>query len=108
MDIPARERYRNKVDRDFTQGEPGENLDIYQSRNILITKALTSPTIAVSVSPITRHYHLERLHKSVIHDTSILLQNKFDGIAEFYIMDLEKRDEISFAYSNGQYTFQVI
>ncbi len=101
-DIPAREPIPEQGGSRFTQGEPGRELDIDQSV-ILITKALTSPTNRSVSLPYNKTLPSRASSQNLSYMIrQILLQNKFDGVAEFYIMDLEKRDEISFAYSNGQ------
>ena len=86
----------------FSQGESGRELDINRSitliqqalrssnqRRISLPYNRTSPPQASSIS-------LEYMIRQ------ILQQNEFDGVAEFYILDLDRRSEISIAFSDLQ------
>ena len=86
----------------FQLGSPGEVLDLERSIE-QITKALMSSTnrnanlVINNVSPPKPAMeNLEILLKQIID------RSRFDGLTEVYVLDLESRKEISFAYENGQ------
>jgi beta-lactamase class A len=82
----------------FREGNPGLVLDIERSIPLII-QALKSPTnrsvsliISEVSSPRPSFENLEMLLKQIID------RSGFDGLTEIFIMDLEKREEINFAY----------
>ncbi|MAT41124.1 MAG: hypothetical protein CL609_02200 [Anaerolineaceae bacterium] len=86
----------------FAAGESGTKLDIDRAV-ILIKDALQSPTDRFvnltfeNVDPI----------RPSMQNLQILLQqvidvSGFDGLTEIYLLDLQNRQEVSFAYQNGQ------
>jgi beta-lactamase class A len=85
----------------FQIGNPGLVLDIEKSLPI-VERALQSPTersaplIIVEISPPRPSLeNLEVLLKQIID------RSNFDGLTEMFIMDLEKREELNFAYERG-------
>jgi beta-lactamase class A len=101
-DTPAREPIPEQGGSRFTQGETGRELDINRSV-VLISEALMSSANRVVNLPYNRTSPTRASSQNLSYLVrQILQQNQFDGVAEFYIMDLEQRDEISFAFSNGQ------
>ncbi len=87
---------------EFAAGQTGTRLDIDRAV-ILITDALKNPvnrTVNLTyntVSPINPS----------IENLQILLQqvidaSGYDGLSEIYLLDLESRQEINFAYQNGE------
>jgi beta-lactamase class A len=85
----------------FQYGIPGVILDVERSLPI-IEKALLEPydrsinLVVSSVAPPRPSLeNLEVLLKQIID------RSKFDGLTELYILDLENRKEINFAYERG-------
>ena len=86
----------------FTQGESGRELDINRSIT-LIQQALRSSNERRVILPFTRTSPPQASSLSLEYMIrQILQQNEFDGVAEFYILDLEKRNEINIAFSDLQ------
>ncbi len=84
----------------FSQGEAGRKLNVDQSIQ-LIMNALRSPTNRVVSLPYDKTTPSRASTQSLQYMVHQILQtNNFDGVAEFYLLDLEKRDELSFAFSN--------
>jgi beta-lactamase class A len=82
----------------FREGNPGLVLDIERSLP-LVEKALRSPTersVSLIISEVSAPRpsleNLEMLLKQIID------RSNYDGLTEIFIMDLEKREEINFAY----------
>ncbi len=101
-DMAAREPIPEPGGSGFTQGEPGRELDISRSVT-LISEALMS----ASNRTVTLPYNRTSPTRASSHNLSylvrqILQQHQFTGIAEFFIMDLEKREEMNFAFAQGQ------
>ncbi len=101
-DIPAREPIPDPETNRFTAGEPGTSLDIERSIR-LIEEALRSPTDRSVILPYNRtsptqasDQNLQYIVRQIIDD------HGFEGVAEFYILDLDTRKEISFAVSGGE------
>lgn len=85
----------------FQYGTPGLVLDVEKSLPV-VERALQSPTertanlVISSVEPPRPSLeNLEILIKQIID------QANFDGLTEIYILDLENREEINFAYELG-------
>lgn len=85
----------------FQTGKPGEVLDIERSIEP-ITQALMSATerkaeliISKVAPPRPSMENLKILLKQIID------RSGFDGLTEVYVLDLENRKEISFAYENS-------
>ncbi|HEY59411.1 MAG TPA: hypothetical protein G4N92_01815 [Anaerolineae bacterium] len=85
----------------FQTGKPGKVLDIDQSIP-LVEQVLMSPTersmnliISKIAPPRPTMENLEVLLKQIID------KSKFDGLTEMYILDLENRKELNFAYERG-------
>ncbi len=86
----------------FTQGESGRELDIDRSIQ-LIQQALRSATDRHVVLPYNRTSPPQASASSLEYLIyQILQQNQFDGVAEFYIMDVDTREEINVAFSELQ------
>ena len=86
----------------FTQGESGRELDVDRSIQ-LIQQALRSATDRHVVLPYNRTAPPQASSQTLEYMIQqILVQNEFDGVAEFYIMDVDTREEISVAFSNQQ------
>ncbi|MDK2981335.1 MAG: hypothetical protein PWQ55_1682 [Chloroflexota bacterium] len=86
----------------FQYGAPGSVMDIEKSLPI-VERALRSPTdrtaqlVIGSVEPPRPSLqNLEILIKQILD------QAQFDGLTEVYVLDLENREEINFAYEAGQ------
>jgi beta-lactamase class A len=85
----------------FQVGSPGLLLDIEKSlpiveRALQSTTDRSAPLLIEEISPPRPSLeNLEVLLKQIID------RSNFDGLTEMFIMDLEKRDEINFAYENG-------
>jgi len=86
----------------FVYGNPGDMLDIERSLPLII-EALRSPynrTVLLIVSevepPRPSLENLEVLIKQIID------KNGYDGLTELYVLDLENREEINFAYELGE------
>lgn len=101
-DIPAREPIPDPETNRFTQGEPGTTLDLDRSIR-LIEEALRSPTARTVILPYNRtaptrasDQNLQYIIRQIIRD------HEFDGVAEFYLLDLDSRKEMSFAFQNGE------
>lgn len=86
----------------FDEGVPGKTLDIDRAV-ILIEEALRSPTNRIvnltyqQVAPPRPSYDNLRIQVQQIIDVS-----GFDGVVELYLLDLETRKELNFAYENGE------
>ena len=86
----------------FEEGTPGKSLDIDRAV-ILIENALNSPsnrTVNLSYkeeTPPRPSYDNLKIQVQQIVDVA-----GFDGIVELYLLDLETRKELSFAYQNGE------
>ena len=85
----------------FRVGNPGLVLDIEKSLP-LVERGLRTPTdrsvplvISEVSSPRPSSDNLEVLLKQIID------RSNFDGITEIFVMDLEKREDLNFAYENG-------
>lgn len=99
-DIPAKEPIPEQGGSRFTQGEPGRELDIPRSV-ALISEALMSPANRSVTLPYTRTIPARASSQNLGYMIrQILERNRFDGVAEFYIMDLNTREEINFAFDN--------
>ncbi len=99
-DQPAKEPIPEQGGTRFTQGEPGRELDIRRSV-ALITEALMSPDKRSVGLPYNRTLPTRASSQNLQYMVRQILQrNQFDGIAEFYILDLAKREEMNFAFSN--------
>ena len=101
-DIPAREPIPDPETNRFTAGEPGTSLDLDRSIR-LIEEALRSPTERLVILPYKRtaptrasDQNLQYIIRQIIQD------HDFGGVAEFYLLDLETRKEMSFAFSGGE------
>lgn len=101
-DIPAREPIPDPETNRFTAGEPGTELDLDRSIR-LIEEALRSPTERLVILPYQRtaptrasDQNLQYIIRQIIQD------HDFDGVAEFFLLDLETRKEMSFAFSAGE------
>lgn len=101
-DVPAREPIPDPETNRFTSGEPGASLDLDRSIR-LIEDALRSPRNRSVILPYNRtaptrasDQNLQYIVRQIVRD------HGFEGVAEFYILDLETRDEISFAFSDGE------
>ena len=85
----------------FQSGEPGKVLDIDSSIQV-VERALTSavdrtaPLVISSVAP--KRPSLENLEVLI---QQIIDRSNFDGLTEVYILDLQKREELNFAYERG-------
>jgi beta-lactamase class A len=86
----------------FQYGKPGSVMDVEKSLPI-VEEALKSPTDRVAQliinevdPPRPSLQNLEILIKQILD------QANFDGLTEVYILDLENREEINFAYEQGQ------
>ncbi len=86
----------------FSQGESGRELDINRSITLIQQALRSSNQRRVSLPynrtspPQASMISLEYMIKQIIQ------QNEFDGVAEFYILDLDRRSEISIAFSDLQ------
>ena len=86
----------------FSQGESGRELDINRSITLIQQALRSSNQRRVSLPynrtspPQASSFSLEYMIRQ------ILQQNEFDGVAEFYILDLDRRSEISIAFSDLQ------
>lgn len=85
----------------FLAGVAGTQLDIDRAV-ILVKDALKSPTARV----VNLTYSLVEPERPSIQNLKILLQqildvSSFNGLAEIYLLDLQNRQEISFAYQNS-------
>ena len=85
----------------FQYGKPGYVLDVEKSL-AMVEKALRSPferTAALVINEVAPSRpslkNLEILIKQILD------KSKFDGLTEVYILDLENREEINFAYENA-------
>ncbi len=86
----------------FSQGESGRELDINRSIT-LIQQALRSSNQRRVSLPFNRTSPPQASSISLEYMIrQILQQNEFDGVAEFYILDLDRRSEISIAFSDLQ------
>ena len=86
----------------FSQGESGRELDINRSIT-MIQQALRSSAERRVILPYNRTTPPQASSVSLEYMIrQILQQNEFDGIAEFYILDLDRRNEISIAFSDMQ------
>ena len=86
----------------FSQGESGRELDINRSI-LMIEQALRSSNERRVVLPYNRTSPPQASSLSLEYMIrQILQQNSFEGIAEFYILDLERRNEINLAFSDLQ------
>ena len=86
----------------FSQGESGRELDINRSIT-LIQQALRSSNERRVILPFNRTSPPQASSLSLEYMIrQILQQNEFDGTAEFYILDLDRRNEISIAFSELQ------
>ena len=86
----------------FSQGESGRELDINRSIQ-LVQQALRSSNQRRVSLPFNRTSPPQASSISLEYMIrQILQQNEFDGIAEFYIQDMEHRNEISIAFSELQ------
>ena len=86
----------------FSQGESGRELDVNRSIT-LIQQALRSSSERRVALPFNRTSPPQASSISLeFMIRQILQQNEFDGTAEFYILDLDKRNEISIAFSELQ------
>ncbi len=86
----------------FAAGESGTKLDIERAV-ILIKDALQSPTDRF----VNLTYGSVEPERPSMQNLQILLQqvidvSEFEGLAEIYLLDLQNRQEISFAYQNGE------
>ncbi len=99
-DMPAKEPIPEQGGSRFTQGEPGRELDINRSVT-LIKEALMSPVNRSVTLPFNRTMPTRASSQNLGYMIrQILERNRFDGVAEFYIMDLNTREEINFAFDN--------
>jgi len=85
----------------FQYGKPGYVLDVEKSLPI-VERALQSPTersAALTVNEVSPSrpslQNLEILIKQILD------KSNFDGLTEVYILDLENREEVNFAYELG-------
>ena len=86
----------------FSQGESGRELNVVRSVDLIKT-ALRSATERRVSLPFTRTSPPRASQMSLeFMIRQILQQNRFDGVAEFYILDLERRNEINIAFSELQ------
>ena len=85
----------------FQSGEPGKVLDIDSSIPV-VERALTSPsnrTVSMVISNVDpKRPSLENLEVLI---QQIIDRSNFDGLTEVFILDLEKREELNFAYERG-------
>ena len=86
----------------FQYGKPGTVMDVEKSLPI-VERAMKSPTDRVAQliinevdPPRPSLQNLEILIKQILD------QAQFDGLTEIYILDLENREEINFAYEQEQ------
>ncbi|MCC6148338.1 MAG: serine hydrolase [Anaerolineaceae bacterium] len=87
---------------DFQAGEAGSVLDINRA-GALIEDALKSPQSRV----VNLTFNQVAPGRPSLQNLQILLQQTidlagFDGLAEFYLLDLQNRQELSFAYQQGK------
>lgn len=87
---------------DFQGGDKGTVLDVDRAV-ALISDALRSPTSRVVNLTFTQ----VNPGRPSLQNLQVLLQQTmdlsgFDGLAEFYILDLQNRQELSFAYQHGE------
>lgn len=87
---------------EFAAGESGTRLDVNRAV-ILITDALRSPVNRT----VNLTYDIVSPIKPSVQNLQILLQqvldaSGYDGLTEVYLLDLQNRQEISFAYQNGE------
>ena len=86
----------------FSQGESGRELDINRSIT-LIQQALRSSSERRVILPFNRTAPPQASSLSLEYMIrQILQQNEFDGTAEFFILDLDRRNEINIAFSGLQ------
>lgn len=101
-DQPAKEPIPDPGSAQFTEGVPGRELDIERSV-VLITEALMSPTNRSVNLPYNRTMPARVSFQNLQYlIRQILVKNQFNGVAEFYLLDLNTRDELSFALSKGE------
>jgi beta-lactamase class A len=85
----------------FQYGEPGKVLDIERTISIVeeVLRNPSSRSVEMIVSEVTPPRpsldNLEVMIKQIID------RSKFDGLTEVYVLDLNKREEINFAYERG-------
>ena len=101
-DQPAQESIPVPGTTEFKAGQPGSVLDIERAV-VLIEDALRSP------SGRTVNLTTDRVEASrpSLANLEILLQqiievSGFDGLTEIYLLDLQTRQEMSFAYEQGE------
>lgn len=87
---------------DFASGQSGTKLDVDRAV-LLIKDALENPTARV----VNLTYSTVDPIRPSIQNLQILLQqvidiSNFDGLVEVYLLDLQNRQEINFAYQLGQ------
>lgn len=86
----------------FAMGTAGTKLDVDRAV-VLVKDALKSPSNRV----VNLTFEQVAPERPSIQNLQILLQQildgtKFDGLTEVYLLDLQNRQEISFAYQNGE------
>ena len=100
--VPAQEPIPEQGTSRFTQGEPGRELDINRSVALII-EALRSPSNRTVTLPYNQTMPTQASAQNLQYlIRQIIQRNQFNGVAEFYILDLEKREELSFAFSDGE------
>jgi beta-lactamase class A len=101
-DHPAEVAMPRPGSTEFEVGQAGTELDMNRAVT-LIEDALRSPTGRI----VNLSYSQINPTRPSLQTLQILLQqiidvSKFDGLAEVYIMDLQSRQEINFAYQQGE------
>lgn len=86
----------------FEPGDPGKVLDINRAA-VLLEDALKSPSNRV----VNLTFNEVSSPRPSLDNLSILLHqiidvSGFDGLTEIYLMDLQTRQELHFAYQNGE------
>lgn len=99
-DIPSKPPVPIQGTAGFSQGEAGRSLNIDESV-LQLKNALRSATDRVVTLTFERTSPVRASSMSLTYMIrQILQQNEYDGIAEFYLLDLSTREEISVAFSN--------
>lgn len=86
----------------FERGQPGIEIDIERTVQV-IRDAMRSPTDRI----VNLTYSQTMPSRPPLQNLQVLLQqiidtDGFDGITEVYLLDLQTRQELNFAYSQGQ------
>ncbi len=85
----------------FSPGQPGTVLDVSRAV-VLITDAMRNPSNRV----VNLSYNKVNPSRPVFQNLQVMLQqvlevNKFDGLAEIYLLDLQNGQELNFAMNQG-------